>query len=221
MKMQVRVGRIKGYAITGIAALAAGFGMTRSASAALLLPGGDVIFTGADAEALPAGLIIQNQTDPFTGINGLSTVFTGTIQSLVIVDGISGNDDFVYQVKSTAGPDSIDRLAIQSFTGFATDVGFVPGNTDPFFADRTADGSVVGFNFVGNEIAPGGSSDLLVVKTDSKAWVEGDGTLIDGGSGSAQVTVPTFSLNNGVPEPTTAALISLGSGFLMVRRRRS
>lgn len=215
-------GRIsKRHVITGLAALAAGFGMINCASAAILAPSGTVIFSGADAEAIPAGAVIKNQTNSFVGTDGLSTVFSGTIQSEVIVDATTGNDDFVYQVVNAAGSaDSIDRLSLESFTGFSTDVGYVPGNTTPLFATRTSDGSVVGFNFDGNEIQAGTSSDFLVVKTDSMAWVEGNGSVIDGGAGSAQVTVPTFSLNNGVPEPTTAALISLGSGFLMVRRRR-
>jgi hypothetical protein len=204
------------------AALAVGFGMAGAANAAIIAPGGDVIFTVADAEALPTGTVIKNQTNSFTGTNGISTVFTGTIQSEVIVDSGTGDNDFVYQVTNAAGsPDSIDRLALQSYTGFTTDVGYVPGGTNPVFASRSTDGSVVGFNFDGGEIQPGTASDFLVVKTNSTAWVEGDGSVIDGGTGNAAVTVPTFSIINNVPEPTTAAMISIGSGLLLARRKRS
>jgi hypothetical protein len=209
-------------ATIGFAALAAGFGIVRSANAALLVPGGDVIFTASDAEAIPAGSVIQNQTNSFAGTNGSSIVFTGSIQSEVILDAVSGDDDFVYQVANATGsPDSIDRLALQSYAGFNTDVGYVPGGTTPLYASRSTDGSVVGFNFDGNEIQPGSDSDFLVVKTNSTSWVEGDGSVIDGGTGNAQVTVPTFIVTTILPEPTTAALISIGGVLLMGRRRRS
>jgi len=203
------------------AALAAGFGMVSSANAALIAPGGTYIFSPSDAELVPSGTVIKSQTNNFTGTNGSSTVFTGSIESEVIADANTGDNDFVYLVSNnTLSPDSIDRLSLDSFAGFTTDVGYVSGGTDPVFASRSIDGSIVGFNFDGNEIQPGASSDLLIVKTNSTSWVEGDGSVIDGGTGNAQVTVPTFSVNNGVPEPTTAALISAGSGLLMVRRRR-
>jgi hypothetical protein len=199
----------------------AGLGATKVANAALLVAGSN--FTTPTPESIPAGVVIQNQTENFTGTNGSATVFTGTIQSEVIVDSTSGDDDFVYQINNNPNSaDSIERLSLDSFASFTLDVGYVSGNTDPSYADRSIDGSIVGFNFLASdEIAPNTSSDFLVVKTNSSSWVEGNGALIDGGTGNADVTVPTFISTMGVPEPGTVALLMMTGGGLLLRRRRS
>jgi hypothetical protein len=211
-----------GIAFAAMVGAVSGIIAPASARAAVINPGDTYFFTATDAEAMPAGTIIKNQTNPFTGTNGATTVFTGTIQSVVIVDASTGDDDFVYQLSNNAGStDTIDKLTLDSFAGFTTNIGYVPGNTEPTYVTRSTDGSTLGFNFLGPEILQGTSSDFLVVMTNSTSWVEGNGSVIDGGIGSAAVTVPTFSIMNNVPEPTTASLISIGGALLMARRRRS
>jgi hypothetical protein len=140
--------------------------------------------------------------------------------SSVYTDTVSGDLDFVYQLlNTTTGPaDSLDRLSVSDYGGFSTDVDYVPDLPEiaPSSADRL--GGVVGFNFTGDEIAPGESSDLLIVKTNSSQYTNGSGSIIDGDSASAIVNIPTGIVP--APEPASLGLLVAGGSMLMARRRR-
>jgi len=156
----------------------------------------------------------------FTSVNGL---FTGTLDTWVYTDSVSGDLDFVYQLlNTTTGPaDSLDRLSVSSFGGWSSDVDYAPIPTNPNGVGPTSGdrlGGVIGFNFTGDEIAPGEISDYLIVKTNATQVGEGTGSIIDGDSAQAEVQVP-FGIAP-MPEPASLGLLVIGAGMLSARRRR-
>lgn len=143
--------------------------------------------------------------------------------------------DFVYQVSNNANSaDGIGRVTAVSFTGFSTDVGFSPtapgsggggsfvnGTDAPGLVDRnTAD--VVGFQFSSSPtaaIAPGSTSNLLIIETNATSFTSGFVSIEDGGV----ATFSAFEPTSGVPEPTSGILLGLGTLALagLQRFRRS
>lgn len=238
MKMRKNSGIKSCRASITCAALGMALGVfgAANANAALIGPGQSTTFPGGPI-ALPTGALIvaagNPETQSFTGTNAFSdVVFTGTIYSAVYANDPSntlGGDEFVYQIVNNASStDPIDEFSVSSFLGFSTDVNYASGtNVSPSSADRTSDGVTVDYYFSPSgtypgdtEINPGDTTDYLVVETNATTIVEGDGSVIDGGTGGAEVEVPTFGLVTMVPEPGSAALIAIASGLLLGRRRR-
>jgi hypothetical protein len=167
--------------------------------------------------------VVESSTgNSFTGVDASSNaVFQGTFDTAVIKDNSTGYLTFIYQFKTTAGPDSIVRMSTTNFTGFSTDAGYY---TDAYFAnlgtgsvapdalDRSSNGSVVGFTF-NNGVAPGQTTYLLAIKTNAYGWTSTGSTQFqDGGIASVKSYAPT------VPEPATMTL--LASGLLMFGVKR-
>lgn len=126
--------------------------------------------------------------------------------------------------------DALDRITESNFGNyFSTAVGYDNtsyvsfNNTypyvDPNSVDRSLNGDIVGFNWtVGNPIAPGTWSAVLVIYTNSKGWATGQVGLIDSATVDLAGFAPAF-----VPEPATAGLLALGllvlgAGALFKRR---
>jgi hypothetical protein len=177
-------------------------------------PASAVVLTGGTGATAPdifgslAGPVEQN-----TGVLTLTAPgsFTATYQEEAIADTARGGQlDFILQIKETAGPDEIVRVTTASYTGFATDVGYIPlgtagtlTSTATTVAPSTVDdlqpsGSVIGFNFGGLPI--GSTSDILVIETNAAASGVGTVAAIDSNvaSGAGLAPVPAPLIGHGL-----------------------
>jgi hypothetical protein len=154
-------------------------------------------------------------------VNSLSGAVFGTMTSAVYRNQF-GTLDFYYQYVNGAGSDPINRITMNSFRGFTTDVGyrttaigpFVAGTVEPDEANRSFSGSVVGFDFDPPVAIPSGAtSRVLVVRTNATDFRNGWTSVINGGA----TTVAAFAP---VPEPTTLGALALGALGLLRRRKR-
>ena len=145
------------------------------------------------------------------------TNFTGTLQLQVVKETGSGTLDFYFQIfNDSSSLDAIDRLTTGNYTGFATDVDWTNNATigvASTFANRaTAD--TVGFSFVGAPfgnglILPGTNSAVLFIKTDATQFTQGTVQLINDATANVLAFAP-------VPEPSTGALVALGTAFAVL-----
>jgi hypothetical protein len=187
-----------------------------TAQAVPLAPGGTVL------PAFPA-----DWAGPVLGDTGLmpfsfgSPLSSGTVREAVIADSMNpfgaGDLTFVYQVTDITG--DVARLSGSDYTGWLTDVGvspghapFVAGAVSPATISRTADGSVVGFNF--SPTLVGATSLQLLIRTNATTFGSGSIGVIDGGG----LTLVGFAP---APEPAYAGLLLgglFGLGLLVARR---
>jgi hypothetical protein len=189
----------------GTPAIAIGLLLVRAASATTLTgtvatTPGSTVFPGLTSAA--AGTLLASLSTPFSFTTTAGTT-SGTVVSAVFLNA-SGTLDFYYQVvNAPTSATAIARVTVAKFTGFTTSTGyrtdgasvagglFVNGTAPPVTADRNAAGSTVGFNFQppdSAKIAPGTTSFVFVVSTDSTNFAAGNLSLIDGG----QETVASF-----------------------------
>jgi hypothetical protein len=142
-----------------------------------------------------------------------SPTFNGTLTTSVISgdlnNGALGGLTFVYELTNNiTSLGQIDRVTINSFTGYNTDVGFVLPGVAPGINDRSASGDVIGFTFVGAPLGigvllPNQSSSQLVVRTDASLFQITVASIIDGSA----TTVTSFSpASHNIPEPSTFML---------------
>ena len=195
--------------------------ISASARGALLPPSGGLQFPAATVAA-PSGTIVAD-----TGaVSVVSQTFSGTVRSQVFSGDTTnalGGNTFVYRITNNSGSiNSIERATIDSFGNFLTDVGYVSGaGVHPADADRGTSGDIIGFDFkpfpgtVGSAIAPGQTTDLLVIRTNSPSFVPSTLSVIDGSTGTATSFAPAAV----VPEPASAALLLCAAAGLMMRRR--
>jgi hypothetical protein len=117
---------------------------------------------------------------------------------------------------------ALSRLSVNGFTGFSVDASFVTaaGETVPAFVTRSANGSVIGFNFVNSgsltTLNPGKTSTELVLHTNATQFAASTAAIIGGPTASAATYMP-------VPEPSSLILGLAGLSALLVTgwRRRS
>lgn len=185
--------------------------------------------SAAKAQDLTAGSTVTPTAtaDPLT-TSGFTTVAStsGTFStpaengtySAYVVRETSGTLDFVYKFHNDASSASrLERVTAYNFAGFTTNVGYVAGSGDvaPGSADRTADGKVVAFNFLGpSDANPGQTSDTLVIRTNATEFTSGTYTFQDGGATTVAAYSPTSSTTLPTPEPSS--LLSLGLGGLVI-----
>jgi hypothetical protein len=186
-----------------------------------LLPGG--VLSPPPAEASPVGGSVLFNTGPVPFTAG---TFSGTLTSTAISGDSSnpwGGLTFTYEIDNfSASGDEIARMTVSSFGLFVTDASYnstTPvGGLAPMSITRSANGAVLGFNFLVPSLAPGSSSALLVVQTDSPGFVHTGASLIDGSSTTVSSLAP-------VPEPSTLCLAGLGLlgllGYRWQRGRRA
>ena len=158
-----------------------------------------------------------------TGVQALSSgTFTADAEAWVYSDTnnsfCSGCLDFVYLVTRTGGNDSIERITAGSFAGFGTDVGFLTGSPGitPATIDRSSDGGVIGFNYLGVSSLTGvEGTQVLVIETDALSYAPGLMSSIDSQSANGVGFKPAA-----VPEPVSFAMLGTGLAILGLLRRR-
>ena len=190
------------------------------ARAALIAPGVSALASG---EPNPVGgAVLATITSPFA-----NPFYVGSVTTQVIGGDTSnpfGGLTFTYQVLvSPVSTGGIERINGLDYTGFLTDVSYLPGSgtaaPPPTTVDRGATGAQVGFNFVppplgAGTLPPSSISPLLVVQTNAFAFAPSVVNIIDG----TVTAVPSFG--PAIPEPATLGLISLAS-LALARQRRS
>jgi hypothetical protein len=194
--------------------VAAGF--CSLSSAAILVPGNAQVPPDTFSPLTTATLLAT------TGPQALSSgSFTGTGTAWVYSDPTNifcaNCLDFVYQVTDN-GPQVNERISAAVFTGFSTDAGYVTGGSGkvPNSVDRSTDGSVVAFYYPGaNNLLPGQTTALLVVKTNATSFITGTFSVQDGLSANAVGYSPTS-----VPEPVSMCMFGGSLALLGLARLR-
>jgi hypothetical protein len=156
--------------------------------------------------------------------------YNGTARTAVYDTGTGL--DFYYQFTNNASSlNGIDRFTGYDFSslGNANAVNvyqtaaafgiFTAGTEAADYADRSKFG-VIGFSFVPNgasKVNPGTSSNIVIVRTDARAYTDGHFGLLDGIGDNAAGFAPVGA----VPEASSASMMLLGLGaFALLARRR-
>jgi hypothetical protein len=179
----------------------------------------------------PGTLVTSIEDQAFIGRESSGLVaFTGHLTSAVYRNA-AGLLDFYFQiVDDTTSPGAINRIVLTPFGTalsaivWAADVGFRPdgnsqlfdgtfahGDVAPDTIDRSGltfnNGQSIGFNFsTADQLSPGQTSFVLVVRTNQVSFAPGNGGVIGGSAGDTSASLESAA------EPMTLAL--LGTGLL-------
>ncbi|HEY6988633.1 MAG TPA: hypothetical protein VH369_09630 [Bryobacteraceae bacterium] len=189
--------------------------MTSLATASVLTPGS----SGAPDPFSNAGWTLLATT----GSQALSTgTFTANATASVYSDSAntfcSGCLDFVYMVTRTGGNDPIERITAANFAGYMVDAGVV--TSSPGFApdsvNRSADGGVIGFNYLTTNLTGTDSTQLLVIQTNATNYMAGMLSVQDGQTANGVGFQPAAA----TPEPVSMTLLGGGLALLGGARLR-
>jgi hypothetical protein len=181
--------------------------------------------TALSLEVEPTGALLLATTNvAFNGVDvGNNILFSGTLASSVWANDSSnplGGYTFTYQLSSDPSSlNSIDRMTLNRFSGFQTDVGYNGSGVIPIRASRpTSDLIAFVFENAGGlpTLGAGLSSPILVIQTDANVWSIGNASVIDGATANVVAFVPLA-----VPEPATAGLFALAGVALLALRRKT
>jgi hypothetical protein len=189
---------------------------------------GDTVVPGLTSQ-LP-GTLLASLVAPFSMDTGFSRPTAGTLTSAVIQE-TGGTLDFYYQINNfgTSETDIIRETNI-NFTGYLTNTGyrtdgaggaFATGSFAPTSADRSADGSLIGFDFQG--IPDGFDSNIVLICTNATSFTAGSAAVFDDGTGpngAVSQTVAAFQPFPSIPEPASLSLLAIGSIAILARRRQ-
>ncbi len=187
--------------------------------AALLLPG-SIQNAAGEIDPVGATLVFSTGLVPFA-----SPTFSGSLRSDVYTNDASSPYGpnaltFVYQLINNPGsPDAIDRLTVSSFTGFQTDVSFLPlpgPGAAPSTVSRSVNGAVVGFEFNQPGFPLTGTATPVVIQTNAVAFSGTLASIIDGSATSVASLAPIAI----IPEPAPIALVGGALTLLAFPRRQ-
>jgi hypothetical protein len=238
-KAQSRISRTKSVIKSSLLVIATSAILQGGETAlAVLLPttGGTGTPTGTFSLAGETLIPADTMTNTYSHPLGHGLVFDFSLTTQVYANPNTGGLDFVYQVTNTgpnnATADTFERLTVNSYSSFATDVDYVaatgligqpspnlpiPGDVPAMEVDRSTDGSVVGFELL-SPLTPTSETDLFVVRTSGTQVTLGSASLIDGFTGSVVTEVP-FGTQVRLPEPTSLGIVAVSMGLLARRRR--
>lgn len=180
---------------------------------------GDTAFAIGEVDPVGGFVVAGGAPVPFA-----TAQYSGTLTSTVISGDVSnpyGGLTFTYLLTNDAvSLGEIERLTVNDFLGFLTDVSFQVPTLDlmPTLNNRSIAGDVVGFTFIGapvggGTLTPGTTSALLVIQTDAPLFAPTFASVIDG----TVVSVPSWG--PAVPEPSTLLLAGMGLASLPIMRR--
>jgi hypothetical protein len=162
----------------------------------------------------PGGTVLGTITGTIT-LGTSATSYTTSVLSDPGNTFCSGCLDFVYSF-TNHGPDINERFSMANFGSsasglFQVDAGVNPLSTGfkPQTVDRSANGEVIGFNYISFDINPGQSTVQFVIETNAKHFGSGEVSAQDGVAGFNAAFQPSA-----VPEPSSLAM--LGSGLMVV-----
>ena len=197
--------------------------MAAQAWAAPLLPGTSAL-AAAEPDPLGGVVVAGPLVTPLIGAAFNATVTSWVYQGDAASPFPNGLT-FVYQVSNMdTSTDAIGRFTANGFmtgaTVWQTDASFQPGAglLAPSTVNRSINGNVVGYSFVGpplgpSTLLPGATSMLMVVQTNAPDWTTATGNVIDGSIASGPIYAP-------VPEPASMLFLVGGLGVLLRRRHR-
>ena len=191
----------------------------QEARAVPIIPGG--VQFPAVAEPDPIGATLVFSTGPLAFS---SATLAGTLQSSAWINDASNPFGllaltFTYELSASAASlHDIARLSVSSYDAFLTDASFNPaGGVPPTLITRSADGEVMGFNFVAPALSAGQSASMLVVQTNAISFQSTTASLIDG----TTATVLSIAPEAVVPEPSAVFLASVGMCALLAGWRKA
>jgi len=189
------------------------------AAGAILVPGTPVSTPGT---VTLAGLDpVYSELVPFVSDNG---GFGGTLISSVYSDPSTGGMDFTYQIEAATGyTDSIHSVSVDFYFGYSTNLDYVSGSGvvtyDSAVLSLAGPGDYITLDCSTAGIAPGDTSDTIVVKTNATQYdQEGDTAFIDGGGVTVNSLEPAGPVV--VPEPMSLGLLAAGGVICAARRSR-
>ncbi|MGH7229820.1 MAG: PEP-CTERM sorting domain-containing protein [Nitrospiraceae bacterium] len=201
-----------GKAVIRLLTLIVGLALALPVQAIPILPGGSGRPPGTNDFVL--GDVLAANSVPFSGRDALGAVlFTGTLDTAVVVEAGSQTLNFLYGITNNANStDGIPRMSVTNFAGFTTDIGWIDDGSGALGVDsvtRQPSGGTISFNFE-NFIRPGQETSLLFIKTNATDFHRGSATLINGGVAALNAFAP---LGTPVAAPEPASLLLLGSGL--------
>ena len=125
------------------------------------------------------GVVQYDQLVPFTLQNSNGLECTGNLQERVVLSSNTGDLDFYYRVRDTAGTGSIAKITTSSFAGLSLGVGYRTdglGTISPTTSDRNAaPGDTITFDFTSHPISCAASeeSQFILISTTVTNFVSG------------------------------------------------
>jgi hypothetical protein len=126
------------------------------------------------------GVVLYDQLIPFTlQAPGGAVQCTGNLQERVVRSNNTGNLDFYYRVRDTAGVGAVNKFSTSSFAGLPLSVGYRTdglGTVSPQVADRSAaPGALITFEFTGQPVscAAHQESQFVLISTATTNFVTG------------------------------------------------
>ena len=186
-------------------------------------PGGPAVIPGSNATAPGAVVFVERQD----GTSSSNPAVSVSVTEYVVQAG--GVPDFYYKITNTSTIDeAFGSISLTDYTRVSTAVanntatiGATPAGTIPaIIASRTASGDTLNFEFAGNALNPGTSTEWLEIDTTGLLNVFSQNATVTLDNGI--ITLTQFqSPIAPAPEPLTLGLLAGGLALLAIVHRRS